>query len=78
MTTDPPTHAPDRAAAGEALRASTERCRALLDAVPLPAVVREWMLPFVALHYRPEPKKKVRRNDPFATDASRRERGPRG
>jgi hypothetical protein len=49
-----------------------------VDAVPLPAVVRDWMIPFVAEHYKPEPKRKVRRNDPFADGASRGGRGPRG
>jgi hypothetical protein len=36
------------------------------------------MEPFVAEHYKPEPKQKVRRNDPFADGAFRRERGTRG
>jgi hypothetical protein len=49
-----------------------------VDAVPLPDAIREWMLPFVAEHYKPEPRRKVRRNDPFADGASRRDRGPRG
>ena len=49
-----------------------------VDAVPLPAPILAWMQPFVAEHYKPEPKKKVRRNDPFAEGAFRRERGPRG
>jgi hypothetical protein len=49
-----------------------------VDAVPLPAGILAWMEPFVAEHYRPEPKKKVRRNDPFADGAFRRERGSRG
>ncbi len=49
-----------------------------VDAVPLPEAIREWMLPFVAEHYKPEPRRKVRRNDPFADGASRRDRGPRG
>ncbi len=49
-----------------------------VDAVPMPAGILAWMQPFVAEHYKPEPKRKVRRNDPFADDASRRERGPRG
>jgi hypothetical protein len=49
-----------------------------VDAVPLPEVVREWMVPFVTEHYKPEPKRKVRRNDPLADGAFRRERGPRG
>jgi hypothetical protein len=46
-----------------------------VDAVPLPAGILAWMQPFVAEHYKPEPKKKVRRNDPFADGAFRRERG---
>jgi hypothetical protein len=49
-----------------------------VDAVPLPAVVRDWMIPFVAEHYKPEPKRKVRRNDPFTDGAFRGGRGPRG
>jgi hypothetical protein len=44
-----------------------------VDAVPLPPGIRDWMEPFVAEHYKPEPRKKVRRNDPFADDARRRE-----
>ena len=47
-----------------------------VDAVPLPAAILAWMQPFVAENYKPEPRKKVRRNDPFADDAHR-ERGPR-
>ena len=34
-----------------------------VDAVPLPAAIRDWMQPFVAEHYRPEPKRKSRRNE---------------
>ncbi len=49
-----------------------------VDAVPLPAGILAWMEPFVAEHYKPEPKKRVRRNDPFADGAFRRERGSRG
>ncbi len=48
-----------------------------VDAVPLPDALRDWMAPWVALNYKPEPKEKVRRNDPFAEGAFRRERGPR-
>jgi len=48
-----------------------------VDAVPLPDMLRDWMAPWVALNYKPEPKEKVRRNDPFAEGAFRRERGPR-
>jgi hypothetical protein len=39
-----------------------------VDAVPLPAEIRAWMEPFVAAHYRPEPKRKVRRNDLYERD----------
>jgi len=49
-----------------------------VDAVPLPAGIRAWMEPFVAEHYKPEPRKKVRRNDPFADGAARREPRSRG
>lgn len=48
-----------------------------VDAVPLPEGIRAWMEPFVAEHYKPEPRKKVRRNDPFVDGAFRRERGGR-
>jgi hypothetical protein len=48
-----------------------------VDSVPLPDVLREWMEPFVVEHYKPEPRKKVRRNDPFVEGAFRRERGSR-
>lgn len=41
-----------------------------VDAVPMPPEVLDWMRPFVAEHYKPEPRKKVRRNDPFAADAA--------
>jgi hypothetical protein len=37
-----------------------------VDAVPMAAEILEWMTPFIAEHYKPEPRKKVRRNDPFA------------
>jgi hypothetical protein len=36
-----------------------------VDAVPLPAAIRAWMEPFVTEHYKPEPKRKVRRRDPL-------------
>ena len=48
-----------------------------VDAVPMPAEILTWMRPFVAEHYRPEPRKKVRRNDPFRNDALGRDRPPR-
>jgi hypothetical protein len=37
-----------------------------VDAVPMPAEILEWMKPFIAEHYKPEPRRKLRRNDPFA------------
>jgi hypothetical protein len=37
-----------------------------VDGVPMLPEILAWMEPFVALHYKPEPKRKVRRNDPFA------------
>jgi len=43
-----------------------------VDAVPMLPVIRAWMTPFVAEHYKPEPKRKVRRNDPFADSATGR------
>jgi len=47
-----------------------------VDAVPLPVEILEWMKPFVAEHYKPEVRKKVRRNDPFRDEAERQRRGP--
>ncbi len=40
-----------------------------VDGVPLPDALRDWMAPFVAEHYKPEPKRKVKRNDPFKDGA---------
>lgn len=48
-----------------------------VDAVPLPPAILAWMQPFVAANYTPEPRKKIRRNDPFAADAADRERESR-
>ena len=45
-----------------------------VDTVALPAPIAEWMRPFVAAHYKPEPRKKVKRNDPFADGAYVRDR----
>jgi hypothetical protein len=45
-----------------------------VDNVPMPAEIAAWMKPFVAAHYKPEPRRKVKRNDPFAADAAARER----
>ena len=47
-----------------------------VDAVPLPAEILAWMKPFLAEHYKPEPHRKQRRNDPFRDDAERQKRGP--
>jgi hypothetical protein len=50
-----------------------------VDSVAMPAPVFAWLAPFVEANYRPEPKKKIRRNDPFAdAEAEARGRGPRG
>jgi len=48
-----------------------------VDAVLMPPEILAWMTPFVAEHYRPEPKRKARRNDPFADGAAGRGREPR-
>jgi len=42
-----------------------------VEAVPLPAEIRAWMEPFVAEHYKPEPKRKSRRNELYERDAER-------
>jgi hypothetical protein len=34
-----------------------------VDAVPMPASIRDAMETFVAVHYRPEPRKKTKRNE---------------
>jgi hypothetical protein len=47
-----------------------------VDNVPMPEAILNWMRPFVAAHYKPEPRKKMRRNDPFAAAPSGNERGP--
>ncbi|MEP6943841.1 MAG: DUF3305 domain-containing protein, partial [Betaproteobacteria bacterium] len=39
-----------------------------VEAVPLPAEIRAWIEPFVAEHYRPEPKRKSRRNELYERD----------
>jgi len=38
----------------------------------MPAVIRDWLAAYVAVHYKPEPKKKHKRNDPFKDGAFRR------
>lgn len=42
-----------------------------VDSVAIPLPVLAWTEPFVAEHYKPEPRRKIRRNDPFANDGER-------
>ncbi|HVE49982.1 MAG TPA: DUF3305 domain-containing protein [Casimicrobiaceae bacterium] len=42
-----------------------------VDSVQLPAWLRDWLAPFIAEHYKPEPRKKAKRNDPFADQGGR-------
>jgi len=44
-----------------------------VEAVPLAQAIRAWMEPFVAEHYKPEPKRKSRRNQLYERD---RDDGP--
>ena len=37
-----------------------------VEGVALPEPIADFMHPFIALHYKPEPRRKVKRNDPFA------------
>jgi len=39
-----------------------------VDGVPLAPALADWMRPFIATHYKPEPRRKGRRNDPLAAD----------
>jgi hypothetical protein len=41
-----------------------------VDAVPLPPEIRDWMQPFVAEHYRPEPKRRSRRNELYEREGA--------
>jgi len=43
-----------------------------VDAVPMPTPIRVALEPFVAEHFRPEPRKKVKRNELYEGDAPRR------
>lgn len=43
-----------------------------VDVVPMLPAIADWMRPFIAEHYKPEPRKKVRRNDPLGLDSARR------
>ena len=44
-----------------------------VDNVPMPDDLRIALLAYTTLHYKPEPKKKMKRNDPFKEGAFRRE-----
>ena len=35
-----------------------------VDTVAMPAAIADWLRPFVATHYKPQPRGKVKRNDP--------------
>ncbi|HZQ60076.1 MAG TPA: DUF3305 domain-containing protein [Casimicrobiaceae bacterium] len=37
-----------------------------VDGVPMPVEIRRWVEPFMLAHYKPEPRRKVRRRDPLA------------
>lgn len=39
-----------------------------VDGVAMPEDIADWIGAFVNTHYRPEPRRKIRRNDPFAAD----------
>ena len=45
----------------------------MVDALPLPPDVLAWMQPFVAANYKPETKRKVRRNELYERDAQLKE-----
>ena len=47
-----------------------------VDAVPLPPDIRDWMQPFIAEHYRPEPKRKSKRNEFYEREAAAGEAMP--
>jgi len=49
-----------------------------VDPVPMPDAILAWMRPFVTEHYKPEPRRKMKRNDPFKDGAFQRDRPPRG
>ena len=42
-----------------------------VDGVPMLPQIASWVRAFVAAHYKPEAKRKVRRNDPLGEDAAR-------
>jgi len=40
-----------------------------VDGVPMLPAIASWMRAFIAVHYKPEPRRKARRNDPLADEA---------
>lgn len=40
-----------------------------VDGVAMLPAIADWMRPFIATHYKPEPRRKVRRNDPLGDAA---------
>ncbi|MEO9136237.1 MAG: DUF3305 domain-containing protein [Casimicrobiaceae bacterium] len=48
-----------------------------VDGVPMVPAIADWMRPFIAQHYKPEPRRKVKRNDPLADEVAAREREER-
>jgi hypothetical protein len=48
-----------------------------VDGVPMVPSIAEWIRAFVGVHYKPEPRRKVRRNDPLADAPSNDGTGPR-
>jgi hypothetical protein len=47
-----------------------------VDPVPMPDSIRAWLAAYVAVHYKPEAKRKVKRNDPFKDGAFVRDTPP--
>lgn len=47
-----------------------------VDGVPMSREMADWVGDYVNTHYRPEPRRKVRRNDPLADAGKGRRRGP--
>jgi hypothetical protein len=48
-----------------------------VEGVPMLAAIADWMRPFIAEHYKPEPRRKVRRNDPVGDEAVAPQERPR-
>jgi hypothetical protein len=48
-----------------------------VEATPLPPSMLDWMRPFVVAHYRPEPPRKVRRNELYERDGAGVRANPR-